>query len=164
MASLTSTFNEEQTFTQWWLWPLLGLVFLSPFIINYNSIVENGFWGTFSKGISAHIFSIGSIIVLFLLLKLKTQIDQQGIHLHYFPFFRKHFDWKDIKQAEVITYTLWNVGGWGIRSSRKLGTVYNVKGYQGLSIELHSGKKYVIGTQKPSEIQKFIPKEQYSLK
>lgn len=91
-------------------------------------------------------------------------MDQQGVHLHYFPFFKKRFDWRDVKKAKVITYTFWNVGGWGIRYSRKLGIVYNVKGYQGLSIELQSGKKYVIGTQRPAEIQQFIPKEQYSLK
>lgn len=156
MATLETTFKEEQRFTQWWLWILLPLIFLSPFILRFGSIIENGFWGTFSKGIYGHIITIGSVIILFLVLKLKTKIDSDHIRIHYFPLVKKKFERAEIDKLEVISYTFWQVRGWGIRFWTSHGVVYNVKGNIGLSIRLKNGKKYLIGTQKPSEMNTII--------
>ncbi len=156
MAAVKTSFKEEQKFTQWWLWVLLILVFCSPFIVQYQSIVENGFWGTFSKGIFGHIITIGLVILLFASMKLKTSIDSKGIQLHYFPFVKRSFAGEDIEELEVISYNFWQVGGWGIRLWTSFGTVYNVRGFHGLRIELKNGKKYLIGTQKPDAIKKII--------
>lgn len=156
MAPLTPLFKEEQKFNQWWFWLLLTLIFLSPFIIKFKSIVELGFWGTFSKGILSHIATLGIVIILFLIHRLKTQIHHDRIEINYFPFFKKTFAIDDLKKIEVITYSFWQVGGWGIRFSRSLGTVFNVRGYDGLSLELQNGKKYVIGTQKAEELKNLI--------
>lgn len=157
MASLKTVFKEEQKFTQIWLWILLVLVFLSPFIININSIINKGFEGTFSKGIFAHIITIGGGLLLFGVMKLKTEVNDQKIKIHYVPFFlKKEINWAEVTQAEIVNYKFSEVLGWGIRLWTTYGTVYNVKGTQGAFLKLKDGSKYMIGTQKPKEFEKII--------
>lgn len=76
--------------------------------------------------------------------------------MSFFPFVRKKVNWNEIKNIEVINYGF--VGGWGIRLWTKYGTVYNMKGNKGLAIELNNGKKFLIGTQKETELRKFMEK------
>ena len=64
--------------------------------------------------------------------------------------------WKEIKKVEIVTYGF--VGGWGIRLWTKYGTVYTIKGNKGLAIELLNGKKFLIGTQKETELNKIVEK------
>jgi hypothetical protein len=85
---------------------------------------------------------------------LKTEIDEDSIRIKFFPFANKVFHWKDIAKAEVVNYGF--VGGWGIRIGTKYGTVYNIKGQQGLAIQLKNGKKRCIGTQKEAELKAVI--------
>jgi len=108
--------------------------------------------------ISLLIFSIimFSLVGLFLIMKLKTSIDKNGINMHFFPFIKKSVDWQQIKNVKVVNYGF--VGGWGIRLWTKYGTVYNVKGDKGLEIVLKSGKKFLIGTQKETELSTIIEK------
>lgn len=90
-------------------------------------------------------------MVLFLLLKLQTTVNEQGVSYSYFPFIKKrNFTWQEIESAKVINYGF--VGGWGIRTNTKYGTVYNVKDKMGMQITLQNGKKFVIGTQKYQEL------------
>ena len=74
--------------------------------------------------------------------------------MEFTPFVSKCIPWTNIKHAEVINYGF--VGGWGIRLGGTYGTVYNIKGRKGLSIELKDGHKFIIGTQKPEELRHFI--------
>jgi hypothetical protein len=76
--------------------------------------------------------------------------------MHFFPFVKKRIDWKDVKSAEVLDYGF--VGGWGIRLWTAYGTVYNVKGTKGIAIELLNGKKFLIGTQKETELREILEK------
>ena len=71
-----------------------------------------------------------------------------------FPFIKKRVSWKEIKSAEVVNYGF--VGGWGIRLWTNFGTVYNIKRNKGLAIELTNGKKFLIGTQKETEMNKVM--------
>ena len=108
--------------------------------------------------ISLLIFSIimFSLVGLFLIMKLKTSIDKNGINMHFFPFIKKSVDWQQIKNVKVVNYGF--VGGWGIRLWTKYGTVYNIRGNKGLEIVLKSGKKFLIGTQKETELSTIIEK------
>jgi len=108
--------------------------------------------------ISLLIFSIimFSLVGLFLIMKLKTSIDKNGINMHFFPFIKKSVDWQQIKNVKVVNYGF--VGGWGIRLWTKYGTVYNMKGNKGLTIELLNGKNFLIGTQKPEELTAMLEK------
>jgi hypothetical protein len=91
---------------------------------------------------------------LFTIMKLITVIDRSGIKMQFVPFVKKQVKWEDVKSLSVVDYGF--VGGWGIRFGSSYGTIYNVKGKMGLAIELKNDKKFLIGTQKPQEIQNII--------
>ncbi len=150
-------FTEEQKFTQWWLWLILIPLGVLPVIGAYFQIAraepigDNAIsdkWLIISAAIM--LFVIG----LFLVMKLKTRVDDTEIQMSFFPFLSKKTEWTDIKKAEVINYGF--VGGWGIRLWTQYGTVYNIKGNKGLAIELLNGKKFLIGTQKETELDEIV--------
>ena len=70
-------------------------------------------------------------------------------------FLKKIISLSDVLEAKSVDY---DFVGYGIRLSIKYGTVYNVKGNQGLQITLKNGKKYLIGTQQPTKVNEVIEK------
>jgi hypothetical protein len=152
-------FKEEQKFTQWWLWLILIPITILPIIGIYKQIIIGEPFGDKPMSdIGLLIFAIFtfSLLGLFILMRLKTTIDTDKIEMSFFPFIRKTTNWTEIKKAEVVNYGF--VGGWGIRLWTKYGTVYNIKGNKGLAIELLNGKKYLIGTQKVTEMNEIVEK------
>ncbi len=150
-------FNEEQKFTQWWLWVILIGIGIMPIIAIFSQLFsQNEFVIDSISNVYFTLFSLLSygLIALFLMFKLKTEIDSREIKMIFFPFLKKQIRWKEIKTAEVIDYGF--VGGWGIRLGTQYGTVYNISGSKGLAIELKNGKKLVIGTQKETEMAKVV--------
>ncbi|NNE26667.1 MAG: hypothetical protein HKN09_07470 [Saprospiraceae bacterium] len=104
---------------------------------------------------------VNSIMALtFLFSKLVTEIDNQGIRVRFFPWLlkEKYFDWKDIEHAYVREYKpLREYGGWGVRYGRaKSGKAYNTKGKLGIQLHFKDGKKLLIGTQKPNDMDLFL--------
>ena len=97
---------------------------------------------------------IFGLIIMFWFMRLKTEIDQNEVRMSFLPFVKKRVNWKEIKNIEIVNYGF--IGGWGIRLWTKYGTVYNTKGNKGLAIELLSGKKFLIGTQKETELNKIV--------
>lgn len=152
-------FKEEQKFTQWWLWLILLPIGLLPIIGIYKQIILGEPFGDKPMpdiGLIIFTIFIFSLLGLFKVMKLKTNIDNDKIEMSFFPFVKKTTKWTDMKKAEVINYGF--VGGWGIRLRTKYGTVYNIKGNKGLAIELLNGKKYLIGTQKETEMYEIVKK------
>ena len=99
----------------------------------------------------------GSFFVLFAA-KLETKIDETGIYYTYFPFiiYEREIPWSDVVHAYTRTYQPTSeYGGWGLKGSSE-NRAYNVSGDQGLQLELKNGKKILIGTQRPKEIQAVI--------
>ena len=156
---MKTEFKEEQKFNQRWLWLILILMGVLPLIGIYKQLILGEKLGDNPMSdISLLIFSIimFSLVGLFLIMKLKTSIDKNGINMHFFPFIKKSVDWQQIKNVKVVNYGF--VGGWGIRLWTKYGTVYNMKGNKGLTIELLNGKNFLIGTQKPEELTAMLEK------
>ena len=151
-------FHEKQKFTQWWLWLLLIAISVLPFIGIFFShlIFPESDAENISDSSTTIIFAVTMVlvIILFLLMTLKTDIDQKAIKMSFFPFVKKRIEWKDVKKAEVINYGF--VGGWGIRLFTNYGTVYNTSGNKGLALELQNGKRLVIGTQKEQELSRIV--------
>ena len=158
-------FSERQKFTQWWLWAILIPIMLWPLWIIYTHTPGDGPNGhedlSYLESTILALLIVG-ITGMTALLELRTEIDDQEIRIHFFPFLKKTFLWRDISKAEVINYGF--VGGWGIRLWTKYGTVYNVKGKHGMAIILNNGKKYVIGTQKTEELKRVIAKKSFDIK
>ena len=98
------------------------------------------------------------IMALFFLMNLKTVINQKSINIQFYPFIRKPkaFLWEDIKKIELTKYQpMVEYGGYGIRG---LGDdkAYNIQGDIGLKLYFKDGKKLMLGTQKPNEINKVV--------
>ena len=156
------TYEETQRFNQVWLWCLL--IALSIILIVKVPIgILNA---SSEEPLSMHeIISILVVLVfviglnaLFYLLRLKTRINEAGISFTFKPFINKPkvFKWVNIKEAYVRKYQpIWEYGGWGIKYGMK-GVAYNVSGNKGLQLILNSGKKILIGTQKPEELENFL--------
>lgn len=155
---MKTNFTETQKFNQWWLWLILIAVCCIPmYAIVQQIILDNGPYGNkpmSNSGLIATATLLIGLMVLFYIFKLETKIDQHTIHFKFIPFVNRTVSWKDVKHAQVVDYGF--VGGWGIRLWTKYGTVYNVKGSKGLAIELHSGKRFLIGTQKEKELILFV--------
>jgi len=98
------------------------------------------------------------LIVLLLTLRLVTRIRPDGVYVQFKPlqFKEKHISKEKIKSFELRKYRpIAEYGGWGIRTGgKKYGKAYNVSGKMGLQLYLEDGKKLLIGTQKPREVQK----------
>jgi len=150
-------FQEEQRFTQWWLW-LLNIGLLSiPIYGIYKQILNKTPFG--DKPIS----DIGLILFLILMfafnyffwiLKLKTTINEIGIKYSFFPLQLKPkiIRWSEIDRIYVRKYNpIMEYGGWGIKPAAR-----NVKGNIGIQIELKNGKKLLLGTQKQQEVERVL--------
>lgn len=152
-------FKEEQKFTQWWLWLILIGIGILPIFGMYKQLIIGEKFGDKPMsdfGLIIFAVFVFGLIAMFWMMRLKTEIDQNEIRMSFFPFIKKRVTWDEIKSAEIVNYGF--VGGWGIRLWTKYGTVYNTKGNKGLAIELLSGKKFLIGTQKETELRKTVGK------
>ena len=105
--------------------------------------------------------------LLFYSAKLKTQVQNDGLYIKFFPFHLRYkkFSADNIAQCFSRQYKpIREYGGWGIRCSWcGAGKAYNVSGNQGVQIIFENGKKLLIGSQKPQElalaIKKIMPKQ-----
>lgn len=159
-------FKEEQKFTQWWLWLILIGIGVMPIIGIYKQNIIGGTYGDnpmSDLGLTIFSLLIYGIIALFLFMRLKTEITQDEISVKFIPFTKRQVNWKEVKSAQIVNYGF--VGGWGIRFGTKYGIVYNTRGNKGLAIELLNGKKFLVGTQKESELNLTLQKinELYNL-
>lgn len=99
------------------------------------------------------------VVALLFSFRLYTHIDNEGVTLRYTPFIKKRtYAWADIERAWLRKYKpISEYGGWGIKGNFfKKGTAYNVWGNKGLQLYLKNGKNILIGTQKPTELIKFL--------
>jgi hypothetical protein len=152
-------FNETQRFRQWWIWII---IFIS--IGTYAFAIISSFTSEQEKKATDDLILIAVSIIPILLvvmlfsLRLVTKIRNDGVYVQFKPlqFKQKHILPKDIKSFEVRKYRpLFEYGGWGIRAGgRKYGKAYNVSGNIGLQLYLANGKKLLIGTKHPKQIQK----------
>lgn len=156
---MITEFKEEQKFTQWWLWLILIGIGMLPILAIYKQLIlgqkiEEKPMSYF--GLIIFCVLIFSLVAMFWIMRLKTEIDQNEIRMNFFPFVKKQVNWNEIKTAQIVNYGF--VGGWGIRLCTKYGTIYNTRGNKGLSIELKNGEKFLIGTQKETQLNNILQK------
>ena len=157
-------FSEIQRFTQWWVHLITLVLFGMLFYLVYN-------WFVLQEGVSnvAVNDSTGQIVVILAMLltvvlvyaiRLKTTIDEIGIHYQFLPInlSKKTIRWGELKKCYVRTYSpLTEYGGWGYRGGFfGKGKALNVKGDQGIQLEFQNGKKLLIGTQKEKDAHEVI--------
>lgn len=103
-----------------------------------------------------------SIIILFSFISLGTEISESGVSYQFFPFqLRKiTIPWANIEKAFVRKYNpITEYGGWGFRLGIfGYGRALNISGNMGLQLVLKNGKRLLLGTKKPEEIEKAMQK------
>lgn len=159
-------FYEIQKFKQWWLWLPLILFNLFFWVGIYMQIIKGIPYG--SKPMSNNALLLSTILfafftLLFTQLKLETIIKEDGICIRFFPFHLKFkcFQWSNISKAYLLKYSpISDFGGWGVRLKKNY-TAYSVSGNMGLHIELHNGRKILIGTNKPDELMNVLQRLGY---
>ncbi len=145
-------FKEEQRFTQWWIWILVSCLAIIPIYGIVQQIVfKIPFGNNPMSDVGLIIFLVFMLlfVAFFFKLKLKTRIDEIGIHYYFFPIQLswKTKRWATIKNITTIKYKpIQHYGGWGIKSNS-----YSVKGNIGIKIEYKNGESFLIGTQKEQE-------------
>ncbi|MFZ4399012.1 MAG: hypothetical protein ACOYO1_03170 [Bacteroidales bacterium] len=161
----TIYYSEVQKVSNKWIWLLIATLFI---IFSYGFIEELILQHPFEKN-NIQIWTLGLLAILTLclllfvcIIKLSFQIDEDGIHFRFYPFHFKVYTiiWEDIETIHIRKYKpIIEYGGWGIRTiSFTKNIAYNISGNIGLQIELKKGKKILIGTQNPEELEKIISK------
>jgi hypothetical protein len=146
-------FKEVQHFRQLWL-ILLVLFSTVPAIVIVAFVPdEEEIWVKLVV-ISILILTLAMIFII----RLETEITKEGIRYKFWPFHPKPrmIRYEDIKKIEVRKYEpLSEYGGWGIKGTSK-NRAYNVSGTIGIQIELKSGKKLLLGTNKKDEAETIV--------
>ncbi|MBE8713530.1 hypothetical protein [Sphingobacterium hungaricum] len=147
-------YQEKQSFSTWWLFAIIALILgygiyelHDYYLVNATLILPTGIW----LGLT--------LLLFFAFVKLKTEIDKTGIHIRFFPFLfgKKSFRWDEIGEVYVRKYSLAEYGGWGWRIGPS-GVAYNTAGYTGIQLILKNGRRVLIGTHKPIEVQTVLEK------
>ncbi len=159
----SNIFEEQQRFTQWWLWLLLLGVSVLPIIGIYQQLILGKTFG--NKPMSDTgliIFAIFTFLLLglFYVMRLDTKINREHIYFKFYPFLEKKIAWEEIQSAEIVDY---GFVGYGIRIGTKYGTVYNTSGSKGLALRTKKGKQLCLGTQKPEILAQWLAQQQIDL-
>jgi len=157
-------FLEEQKFGPWLRWLVYLSMGISPAITVFALVKESGPDGLLAGGeiflaVGAGIGVPIAITALFLLLKLQTEVRPDGIYVRFFPFHIrfKRFAREDLSECYARQYKpIREFGGWGIRYSISNGRAYNVSGDKGVQLVFHTGKKLLIGSHTPEQLEAAI--------
>lgn len=154
-------YTEKQSFFTWWLSLILVLVFAGGAYLGWSNMdpaSQQSKAADFWNGAGWGLVITGLIFLLIFGTTLRSRIDSTGLHVRFFPlmFKEKSWNWEDIAEISVRKYSFWEYGGWGYRIGPS-GIAYNTKGFYGIQIVLkNNGKRILIGTQKPEEIQSIL--------
>ncbi len=163
MSDMANTvyYSEKQRFTQWWLWLIMIGTVAVPFYGAISQIILGKPFGdkpaSDTELILLLVF-ISLLLILFRSISLTTQITKEGIACKLFPFHLSYrvFKWNEVSNCYVRRYSpIMDYGGWGIKYGLK-GLAYNISGNFGIQLELKTGRKILIGTQKPDEVKKLL--------
>ena len=150
---------EVQRFRNPWLWSILVIVNIPIQVFGLSQLIwDVPFWDNPAPdGLLILIMLIPiCILLLFTSTYLKVSCNSQQLAVEYFPFLTKKFNYSDILEMEIITYSpFFDYGGWGIRWNLD-GWAYIVSGNQGISLKMKNGKKYLIGINDPQKYEELF--------
>lgn len=157
----SNIFREVQWITQVWVWLLV-------------SFAAAGAWATFILQVIVRIdpeaelvsdlvawvvwltVGVGLPLLLFLT-RLEVVVKLDRLLVSYRPFASKTFLSQEITKCYARRYKpIREYGGWGVRWSPSNGRAYNMSGDRGVQLELADGKKLLVGSQRPEELQQAI--------
>jgi hypothetical protein len=142
----TTLFEEHQSFRQPWLWVLM-LAILAVLLV--ASLLA-------PEGQTVPWVVLGVTLATGLLLysmRLSVRVDAEAIRIRFFPGWKKTIPLDEVVRWEARTYRPFlEYGGWGIRYTLGKGWAYNVRGNQGVQLELANGQRILIGSQRAEDL------------
>ena len=99
-------------------------------------------------------------LLVFLNVKMVTQIKMDGIYVRYAPFQSSfsYYSWESISEIYIREYNaLLEYGGWGIRIGLR-GRAFIASGNIGVQIIFKDGSQVLIGTHQPDAIASVLRK------
>jgi hypothetical protein len=151
-------FRETQQFRQKWLWILIIIIAIGlawPLITQFSG-------GKTAQQMPLYVTILIAIIpiamIIFMyVLKLDTEIMEDGIQFSFSPVVgKKLLPWKEVDTVFIRKYNaIMEYGGWGIRNNmgKMKGRALSVSGDMGIQLIMKDGKRLLIGTRKPEEVQ-----------
>ncbi len=145
-------FHEDQHFRGSMLWGLITIIVGAAAVVTIVSARVD------SPAALLTIAILAGVIVLFAVARLETEVRDDAVSVHFhglWPTRRVRLD--EIVTFEARRYTMWESGGWGVHLGLS-GMAYNVSGNDGVIFTLKSGRKVLVGTQRPQEFAAGIAK------
>ena len=95
--------------------------------------------------------------VLLVVVRMTTEVRSDGVLIRYSPFTRRRIGFGDIRALEARTYRpLQEYGGWGVRWWFGGKRAYSVSGNRGVELTLADGRKVMIGSTRPEDLEAAI--------
>ena len=157
-------FSEEQKFTDSpfiYVFVFSAIALLGGLVyaaLDANNISE---WEEFILAMVLSTVLLFGIGWLLFTIRLESHVENGRITYRMPPLINqvKVIAKEEISHAEIIRYNpITRYGGYGIRHSLKHGKALNIRGNQGLQIQLKNGKKLLLGTQKPELLKQAVAK------
>jgi hypothetical protein len=150
-------YSEKSGFSQWIFW-LVAMIPVSLFLYtrlaNPHEVEPFDWFG---------LIIAGGVALLLYVIKLKVNINTEGISFQFPPFHNKPnlLPWRNIKSIELMRINpLKEFGGWGLRYG-KLGTAYTTRGRYILHIEKTEGQAINLTIAQPEEFIKAIAQQSW---
>ena len=140
-------FEEEQRFRQPWLWVLFVAVLAIVMATKPPPLLS----------VLILVFFL-AFPVFFWRLMMRTEVSTDSILIRFWPV-KKTIPLAEIRSAEARTYSpMGEYLGWGIKRGPS-GRAYNVSGNRGVQLELQSGERILIGSQRTDDLADAIRSE-----
>jgi hypothetical protein len=161
-------FEERQTFTQWWLWLIVGAVTLGINALFIQAVIQQLIlgvpWG--SKPMTDESLVILSVVVLtassglsllFFSTVMEVRIDKRSIEYRYAPLIR---GWRRIERESIrgIRQRRNYFAGHGVKRTLDGTRILSVKGINGVELTLDGGTRIFFGTQQPDQFISAVEK------
>lgn len=158
-------FYEQQRLRQRWLWVIAVLtsfilIAVPAYALYSQFILGQPFGKQPMSDAGLIVFSLVSALIAIVLpvllyaTHLTVWVTDEYIHIRYFPFVRKRIPLRHIAHAGARIYQpIMEYGGWGVRMSLSgRGWAFTIGGNRGVQLHFKSGKRLLIGSQRPDEL------------
>ncbi len=150
-------FREVQRFRSWIFYLPIAIVTVVVWWKFYEQVIRGRPQGTeplpnWAAWTLAIVFGLGFPAFAFLV-RLVTEVVPGELSVRLYPFRTVRFPVADIRSLEVREYSpLREFGGWGVRVGPG-GKAYNAYGNLGVQLVLADGRRVLVGSQRPQELE-----------
>ena len=143
----TVLFEENQSLRQPRLWTMIFAI-LAGMLVTSLRVKDSTSWIVLAIALT--------VSLLLYSIKLTVQVDADAVRICFFPIWKKSILLTEIVRSEARTYPPFKCVGCGFPYVFGEGWTYNVSGNQSVQLELASGERILIGSEKAEELARVI--------